>query len=340
MIVRLPIDLKSLFYNILNDNLAGHTATVATVIKQGNSLNEKLNKIFAIDRKIDIQAKPDLIKECIKNSKTSTKVVEFFVFDKISVNGVLINPDCSYGIFVKQEIDETKVQFGRIKMHYPNTLKYIDNELNINNGQVIKAISNYLNNFAFLVNAFDYNTDTEILNFDITILGANNIPYSKVFVNEKGVGNKMVTSFIDEVDAYDMEIVALRNKLDANISPTNYIDIMIYNKNKAIEIVVEDIISLDAQFVKVKSNDFPYLPYDIEYVEDNEKKYIIVMQTATDTEYFNLSINKIMFISSFIGFVKIALVTNITDKPIINYYTIEDLRNFSKNINSIEYKKG
>lgn len=340
MIIRLPIDSKSLFYNILNDNLVGHTATVSTVIKQGNSLNEKLNKLFTINRHVNIQSKPNLIKECIKNSKTMTKVVDFFAFDKISVNGTLIETDSSYGIYAKQEIDETKFQYGRIKMHYPNTLKYVDEDLNINNGQVIKTISNHLNNFAFLVNAFEYDTENEILNFDITILGINNIPYSKVFVNEKGVGNKMVTSFIDEVDAYDMEIVALRKKLDTNISPANYIEVMKFNKIKAIEIVVEDLNNQNFQFIKVKSDDFPYLSYDIEYMEDNEKKYIIVMQTATDTEYLNLSINKSMFISSFNNLTKIALVTNIVDTPTIHYYTLEDLRTFSKNINSIEYKKG
>ena len=34
-IIRLPIDTKSLYFNIKNDNKTGHTATVATPLKQG-----------------------------------------------------------------------------------------------------------------------------------------------------------------------------------------------------------------------------------------------------------------------------------------------------------------
>ena len=37
--IRLPIDLKSLYYNIFNDNEKGHTCTVATPLKQGKSVN-------------------------------------------------------------------------------------------------------------------------------------------------------------------------------------------------------------------------------------------------------------------------------------------------------------
>lgn len=337
MIIRLPIDSKSLFYNIYNDNLAGHTATIATVIKQGNSLNEKLNRVFLIDKKLDIQSKPDLIKECIKNSKTAVKIVDFFVFDKIAVNGVLLETEFSYGIFIKQEIDSTKYQYGRIKMHYPNTLKYTDIEVSINNSKVMQVISQYLQNFAFLVNAFEYDTEREILNFDLTILGVNNTPYSKVFVNEKGAGNKMITSFIDEIDSYDMEIMALRKNLSTSIAPDNYIDIMLENKKKAINEIICDLELKEYESIKIISDLFPYSPYDIEYKADGEKNYIIVMQTSTKTEYFSLSLNKTMFISAFCTHVKIALVTDINQKPSINYYSLEDLRSFDKKINSMEY---
>lgn len=42
----LPIDTKSLYYNVLNDNIRGHTCTVATPIKQGNSTNAFLKDIY------------------------------------------------------------------------------------------------------------------------------------------------------------------------------------------------------------------------------------------------------------------------------------------------------
>ena len=38
-VIRLPIDTKSLYFNIKNDNKTGHTATVATPLKQGASIS-------------------------------------------------------------------------------------------------------------------------------------------------------------------------------------------------------------------------------------------------------------------------------------------------------------
>ena len=67
----LPIDTKSLYLNIFNDNLAGHTATVATPLKQGNSYNEELGQLLTIkDKEIYFQNKPELINEMLKNSKS------------------------------------------------------------------------------------------------------------------------------------------------------------------------------------------------------------------------------------------------------------------------------
>ena len=81
----LPIDTKSLYLNILNDNLSGHTATVATPLKQGNSYNKELGRLLEIkEKEIYFQDKPDLIREMLKNSKSkiaikngSTKVLPF-----------------------------------------------------------------------------------------------------------------------------------------------------------------------------------------------------------------------------------------------------------------------
>ena len=40
--------LRASLRTFLNDNESGHTPTVATPIKQGNSLNEQLNQIYKI----------------------------------------------------------------------------------------------------------------------------------------------------------------------------------------------------------------------------------------------------------------------------------------------------
>lgn len=42
----LPIDTKSLHYNIKNDNKSRHTATVSTPLKQDSSHREALGKIY------------------------------------------------------------------------------------------------------------------------------------------------------------------------------------------------------------------------------------------------------------------------------------------------------
>ena len=70
--------------NILNDNENGHTATVSTPIKQRNALDEELNQIFNIPKQLNFHAKPKLIDELIKNSKSqisslSIPIVTFLV---------------------------------------------------------------------------------------------------------------------------------------------------------------------------------------------------------------------------------------------------------------------
>lgn len=85
-IITLPIDTKSLYYNIFNDNEHGHTCTVATPIKQGNSLRKELNEIFKIPKQIDFLKEDTLLKDLIKNSKSIVKINNVFVFDKIKVN--------------------------------------------------------------------------------------------------------------------------------------------------------------------------------------------------------------------------------------------------------------
>ena len=52
-IIRLPIDTKSLYFNIKNDNKTGHTATVATPLKQGASIRRELSQITQIPENIN-----------------------------------------------------------------------------------------------------------------------------------------------------------------------------------------------------------------------------------------------------------------------------------------------
>ena len=98
--INLPIDTKSLYYNINNDNLKGHTCTVATPIKQGKSLNQYLNEIYKIPQQIDYEQHEKLVDELRKNSKSIVRINNVFVFDKIKVNNHLIDCEILFNTFL------------------------------------------------------------------------------------------------------------------------------------------------------------------------------------------------------------------------------------------------
>ena len=154
----LPIDTKSLYYNVLNDNTKGHTCTVATPIKQGKSINPLLKEVYKIPEQIDFEKHEQLIKELTKNSKSVVKINNVFVFEKLKVNGQCLNVDASYCIYTKEEIDKSRAQFGRIKLHYPLSIKY--ETLNIDNRKMSKSLGNF-----FTVREICEKYDPQVLRF-------------------------------------------------------------------------------------------------------------------------------------------------------------------------------
>ncbi len=338
--VVLPINKKSLFLNILNDNERGHTATVSTPIKQGNSVNKQLMKIYKIPKKIDFNAKPLLVDELIKNSKSKIKIKNVFVFNKISVNGKMIeNGKVFYCMYIKEEVDSSKAQFGRIKLHYPLSLKYEDDDIIIDNKRIIKLISKKICDYAFIVNSFEYDLESEILNFNVTIIGENGIPYSKVFINNKGVGNKFNGIFNEVAESYDMEIISLRNKYGQEIGPNNYLEYMEISKAKAVLEAEKYIRREYKNNIKNISALYPYSLYDIECRKENKTIYYLIFYTTSNNEYFNISSKKLKFINDFKNDVELLIITNILDKLKISKYTINQILSFSKSINSIMFRK-
>ena len=102
------LDTKSCFFNIENDNDKGHTATVATVLKQGSSINPAL-PLFQ-EAASNIPTFPDgFLRECTKNSKSIVKIINILVFDKIYLNGRRLNIDAEFCIYLKQEIDPSRI---------------------------------------------------------------------------------------------------------------------------------------------------------------------------------------------------------------------------------------
>ena len=60
----LPIDTKSLFLNIFNDNESGHTATVSTPIKQGQ--DEPQETVEDAKEQVDVKQVNSLVSLLIK----------------------------------------------------------------------------------------------------------------------------------------------------------------------------------------------------------------------------------------------------------------------------------
>ena len=339
MKIRLPIDIKSLYFNIKNDNKKGHTATVATPLKQGASIHHELSKIRSIPENIKPVSRENLISKILFRSRAEAIITDVFVFDKISVNGEIVDTESSFCIYIREETGTENVHLGRQKVHYPQSLNYSDLDVDISNSEVLRKVSEKLKDYAFIVEAFEYDTETNILNFDAFIAGENNIPYSKVFLNKKGVGNKFSPVFNEYADIYDSEIISLREHLGYDaIGPHNFVDVLKSNNEIALTLVANSLSELNVKDYSIRSNEYPYTLYDIEYKVNNIKQYIIVRYTSTKIKYFNLSYNKIRFCNDFSQNIKIALITDINGTPCINYYSIDELNNMNKTINSITYE--
>lgn len=337
----LPINTKSLYFNIKNDNLLGHTATVSTPIKQGNSINDELLQIYRIPKQIDYQSRPNLINQLVKNSKSNIKINNVFIFDKICVNGQKIdNKEKCFCIYLKEEVDPSKAQYGRIKMHYPLSLKYEDEDINIDNKYIINLISESLKKYAFVVNSFEYCFDNDTLNIKTTIVGTENIPYSKVFLINKGVGNKYTHIFNEMADSYDMEIVSLKKIYGDNVNPETYNEYYSKHKEKSYKIIREYLEKNNCKDIECIGAMYPYSLYDISYMENGIIKYLQVYFTTTNNKYFNISSAKLHFISDFAENTRIALITSIAENHNIEFYEINDILHFPKVINSMMIKVG
>lgn len=331
----LPIDIKSLYFNIKNDNASGHTATVASPLRkvEGENKLEDILKLTNCD--VDISNKSDLVELLIKHSKSKVIIRKLYVFTKLMVNGRRINANASFGCYIKEEIDETKVQFGRLKLHYPSKLIYEDEELNINNRQVYKSISESLGGYAFVIRSFEYNPTDNTLNFDALIVGENDIPYSKVFIIEKGVGNKFNFIFNEIADDYDREIISLRKKYGEGVDPYNYLD---YFKRMK-KIALDKICPCIGTDIEIISENFPYSLFDFCYLDKGVKKYGILRVTATKNKYFNLSIYQQSFMQKNSDDVKVFLVSDIFEKPLVSTFKYDQLANLTASINSLKYEE-
>lgn len=339
MIIRLPIDLKSLYLNIKNDNRTGHTPTVATPLRQGSSVHSEIAQILLLPETISITSKEELSLHILSKSRAEAKITNAYVFDKVSVNGVSVETDASYCIYVREETSPQNVHFGRQKVHYPQVLKFDNDEICIDNQSVIRSVSNVLNDYAFIVQAFEYDTTKEVLNFDVLVIGYGGIPYSKVFMNKRGVGEKFSSVFKEYADTYDTEIIALREAFGYDaVGPSNFHQIMENNRVLAVSVVSDYLLAHGSENVKVISSMYPYSLYDIEATENQSKRYIIVCFTSTKRPYFSLPSKQIRFLNEFSDQVDVYMVTDLNGIPKIVKFSSDEINNCKKIISSVTFE--
>lgn len=336
MIYRIPVEVKSFFFNILNDNELGHTATVASILKQGSSFREDVAQVYDLPENIAAPSKQGLINHILSKSRAEAKITKVCCFNKISVNGKPIKVGASFCLYVREEISKNNIHCGRQKLHYPPTLVYSDSDIEIDNRKVVKSVSETLSNYAFLVEAFEYDSQTGVFNIDAIIVGRSGIPYSKVFINQKGSGNKFTKVFSENNEDYDSEIISMRKHLGfANVGPENFYDIMDDVRAKALQIIKKELMKLGAVNIRILRDEYPYAIYDIEYKIDSVKHYAMVRYTTTEIKRFLLSSDKISFLNRFAECTALYLITDVLEKKNVFRYTNDEICEMNKFIRTI-----
>lgn len=337
--LRITIDTKSLYFNIKNDNQTGHTATVATPLKQGMATRPELQMIKSIPEAINSKSRDAIIAQIMAKSRASARIDHVLVFNKVSINGNKLYNIPAFCMYIREETDNTNVHYGRLKLHYPISFVFEDDDLSVNNKIVLSKISEYLHNYAFIVEAFEYFPDEQRLNFDATIVGSNQVPYSKVFANRRGVGNKFSEILSEDTTFYDTEIIALREKLGYdNVFPNNYHKLVSQNNALAREIVVNYLVESGAENIRVLKNEYPFSIFDIEYTFHGLKRFALVQQTATIQKTFILPSDKIQFINDFSDNTFLFLVYDVLGNKKIASYSAKDINLLSKSIASVRFE--
>lgn len=351
MKIKFKIDEKSLYFGMYNDYAKGQTATVSTPINQSKDPNKWHKDILKlVGSGLGTTNVPQiLVNKCLNKttSQANTKLVELYEFKKIFIDGVPLDIDCSFAMYIKEEIDKSiynkkgklviNTHLGRQKLHYPTSLFHKSDGFNIDNMKVLKSILKHNGGFAYVVRGFECDIETGILNFITTIIGLEGIFLSSVFKKQKGVGKKLLLKEInlDEInfqaqDVYGDSTSILLDRKNLNL------DLDIFEKanktkmenGKLGEIIILDKLKRESQNTDIyhTSNDYPTSPYDIEYYENGVKKYIEVKSTQGNKKVFNMSNGEIKFMKRYKDNYVLYLITNVKDKmPSIYQFTCDKI---------------
>ena len=330
---RFKIDEKSLYFGLHNDYKRGQTATVSTPINQSKDPNKwHLDIMKLYNSGFEIATIPnELSNKCLNKttSQANSKIVYFFEFKNLLLDGVKLECKSSFGLYVKEEIDKMIINkkgevvqnthFGRQKLHYPITLKYESDGFKINNENVLNTILEQNGGFAFILREMECDTKQKSLNFITSIVGIKDTRLSQVFKKQKGVGKKLI---VDDNIADIQEYIDdnIENVVDDYHNVVRNIDFEQINNSKmqngklGEQYVYEHIAELlkcKVESIYHTSLDFPTAPYDIEYIENGIKKYLEVKSTASKKEIFNMSSGEIKFMKRYKENYILILVTEV-----------------------------
>ena len=86
------------------------------------------------------------------------------------------------------------------------------------------------------------------------------------------------------------------------------------------------------------SIDFPQSPYDMEYIENGEKRYIEVKSTSGTKPVFNMSSGELKFMEKYKDSYKLYMVTEVKEKfPKFKEYTYYDIMKMKKEYPSVRF---
>ncbi|MBO6030910.1 MAG: DUF3883 domain-containing protein [Prevotella sp.] len=332
------IDEKSLFRGVYNDYKKGQSATVHTPLNQSQDKTKWRNDIYDFingcktEDKVD--SLPKLLEEkCLlkTTSKASGKITHFYLFSNFSLDGVPFDVDCSFAMYVKEETSKNIMQrngnmvanthFGRQKLHYPIAFAHMSDGYNIDNRKVLDKILEVNGGFAYVVDGFDYDTETKILNFKTTIIGIEGVLLSNVFKRKKGVGLKLL---VDGISMDQPSLVSTTKKILTEEENKAFFETLdkIQESSRSNGQIGEEyvydnikkILGAEPEEKNHISKKYPQSPFDIECIVDGEKKYIEVKSTASDKKAFYMSKGERKFMDKYEQHYLLVLVTNVKSK--------------------------
>lgn len=330
------IDEKSLFVGVKNDYSRGQSATVHTPLNQAKNKKDWHNDIYDfLEGYNSIENLPERLKDlCLKKttSKAPAKIVHFCVFSKFSVDGVHFDVDKSFAMYVKEETGDiikkrvgvltANTHKGRQKLHYPKNFAYCSDGFNIDNNVVLKKILEVNGGFAYVVNGFDYDDQTETLNFRTTMVGLEGVLLSDVFIRKKGVGKKLIV----DGTISQMGISNIPKGIISDEEENKFLETLekIQESSRANGRIGEEyVINNLTKILRMEfttppihiSDSYPLSPYDIECTLNNGNKlYIEVKSTQGSKKEFIMSKGERQFMDKYCDRYLLILVTNVKAK--------------------------